>query len=178
MTEKVRRPLGTVDFFVRAWGLEEKFMKGVRTYLEPERIDHFLKLFKEWTLIENGRPLGRAGLCAPDSREIELHTLILAPGREEDRNNILLHEIAHMMDWFRQKGHGHGYDWCSAMRAFGLPPSRIHSIGCLIENKREGKTVSYRCERCGYVLSRTRRLPANVNYHHKSCGGALCLVNG
>ena len=62
-----------------------------------------------------------------------------------------------------------------AMIDLGLEPKVRHNYECARNTKRQ--KVTYRCQRCGTHIERSRKLPRHRKYIHASCGGGLRLVS-
>ena len=89
----------------------------------------------------------------------------------------LLHEYAHLLavDRHGQKAANHGPYWKQAMIDLGLEPKVRHNYECERNAKRQ--KVTYRCQRCGAHIERSRRLPRHRKYVHARCGGGLKLFS-
>jgi len=141
---------------------------GVRSLLTGDESGNKLrgvrKILKAYELWENGRPTSRAGGALLDIRRIELHSEILKPGREQDKEDTLFHEIGHVVAWIIFRESGHGKKWVDTMKALGRDHDlgRCHNYSYLIaarDAKRAMATckVVYTCEDCGYSYHRHRR---------------------
>lgn len=88
----------------------------------------------------------------------------------------LLHEYAHLLAVARHgpKAANHGSYWQKAMLELGLEPKVRHNFEVVRNSPKQ--QVTYRCQRCGADILRTRRLPRNRNYVHARCGGGLKLA--
>jgi SprT protein len=76
----------------------------------------------------NRRLKTTAGRCNLDARIVELAPVMFAENVEAYKQDIIPHEIAHMVAWDVYRDNGHGYHWKSVMLAYGLEPSRCHSL--------------------------------------------------
>lgn len=100
-------------------------------------------------------------------------TLLNEPNRLRE---TLLHEYAHLLAVRRHgiRAAGHGKHWRDAMVQLGLEP-RVHH--CYeVQRNTPRQEVGYRCEKCGTVILRKRRLPRQRRYLHSNCGGAIKFV--
>lgn len=90
--------------------------------------------------------------------------------------STLIHEYAHLLAHHRhgKRGMDHGFAWKKAMRDLGHQPKVTHSFDCARNVSRQ--VVRYRCQKCGEMLERTRRLPKNRQFVHISCGGPIVFV--
>lgn len=88
-----------------------------------EKVHEYLG--RGWTFKLNTRTHS-LGLCRPMERVIEISVHTVEAG-EEVFMETLLHEIAHGLDWIRNRAHGHGYSWKMIMIELGLNPDRVAS---------------------------------------------------
>lgn len=88
-----------------------------------------------------------AGMAYQTGMKVILNTTLLMENPEEVLNQTIGHEYAHLVqfDKFSNKGAattGHGPEWHAAMKVFGLPPTKKHSMNVansLLRYKKEGK---------------------------------------
>lgn len=115
-----------------------------------------------------------AGLAFYELNLIRLSCKVLST--PDAVRNTTLHEYAHLLAYARKGrlGKGHGAAWQQAMRDLGLEPTVRHNYPVTRSQPRQ--RVEYRCIRCGETFTRTRRLPRNRHYFHRTCGGTLKLV--
>jgi SprT protein len=106
---------------------------------------------------------------------IGLSALIL--DTPEKLRQTLLHEYAHLraVERHGRKAANHGAFWRQAMIDLGLEPKVRHNYECARNSPRQ--KVTYRCQRCGAQIERSRRLPGNRRYVHARCGGGLRLFS-
>jgi len=116
-----------------------------------------------------------AGMAYHRNGRIGLSAIIL--DTPEKLRQTLLHEYAHLLavDRHGQNAANHGVYWKQAMIDLGLEPKVRHSYECARNAKR--LTVTYRCQRCGAKIERSRRLPRHRKYVHAKCGGGLRLFS-
>ncbi|MFI5385751.1 MAG: SprT-like domain-containing protein [Fimbriimonadales bacterium] len=116
-----------------------------------------------------------AGMAYYRIGTIGLSSLIL--DTPEKLRLTLLHEYAHLLavDRHGRKAANHGPHWKQAMIDLGLEPKVRHNYECARNSKRQ--KVTYRCQRCGTHIERSRKLPRHRKYIHASCGGGLRLVS-
>ena len=116
-----------------------------------------------------------AGMAYYRSGTIGLSAMIL--DTPEKLRLTLLHEYAHLLAYDRhgRKAANHGIYWKQAMLDLGLEPKVRHSYECARNQVRQ--IVSYRCQKCGCIIDRKRKLPRNRKYVHAQCGGGLKLFS-
>jgi len=116
-----------------------------------------------------------AGMAYYRTGTIGLSSLILDD--PEKLRLTLLHEYAHLLavDRHGQKAANHGVYWKRAMTDLGLEPKVRHNYDCARNTKRQ--KVTYRCNRCGAQIERSRKLPRHRKYVHAHCGGGLRLFS-
>jgi predicted SprT family Zn-dependent metalloprotease len=116
-----------------------------------------------------------AGMAYYRTGTIGLSTLIL--DTPEKLRLTLLHEYAHLLAVERhgRKAANHGVYWKQAMIDLGLEPKIRHNYECARNTARQ--RVTYRCQKCGAHIERSRRLPRNRRYVHARCGGGLRLFS-
>lgn len=119
---------------------------------------------------------GFTGMCHPNPPRIDLHTYIMnTPGHEDELNNTLFHEIAHMIDRFACDGKGHGQSWKRVFREFGFTEiTRCHSLGQLkgaVGKPRQRTVYEYRCKGCGRQWLSSKQVYAPMCWHHRRCPG-------
>src|SRR5438105_1140594 len=108
-----------------------------------------------------------AGMAYYRVGTIGLSALIL--DTPEKLRLTLLHEYAHLLAYDRhgKKAANHGIYWKRAMLDLGLEPKVRHNYECARNSARQ--TVTYRCQKCGASIERSRRLPRNRRYIHVRC---------
>jgi predicted SprT family Zn-dependent metalloprotease len=116
-----------------------------------------------------------AGMAYYKTGTIGLSAIIL--DTPEKLRQTLLHEYAHLLAVERhgRKAANHGVYWKKAMIDLGLEPRVRHTYDCARNTARQ--KVTYRCQKCGAHIERSRRLPRNRRYIHVSCGGGLKLFS-
>jgi predicted SprT family Zn-dependent metalloprotease len=112
-----------------------------------------------------------AGMAYYRQGVIGLSTIVITD--EDKMRSTLIHEYAHLLAFSRhgKTATGHGEAWQQAMRDLGAEPRVRHTYPVLRNSARQ--EVAYKCERCGQLLLRTRRLPARRRYSHVTCGGRI-----
>lgn len=171
----IRRDLGKLKTFLDEWELRSTVEKVVQRLVTGTEASLLRSLIDSIELRENGYPKSRAGLFFYRSGIMELHSEILKPGREQDRNSTTLHELAHAVAFFTSNHKGHGGPWIYIMDLMGLPPIRCHTLAYLDFDRRRGQVRKYKCEKCQVVLTRSRKggLDKGIYYHGHGCGGRI-----
>ena len=160
---------------------------------EEKALDIWETLEEKWRFKVNHKVTSRTGSCRPPSSglgrrrarpfgEIEVHGLKMEEGREESRNDTILHEVAHAVNpmLFGSCDH-HGPNWKRIMRAFGIKPERCNTdkeVTADLHDMRINKAkLLYACQRCEHVFPamRKKKYPAERYSHPKPCGGKLYL---
>ncbi|HVT10818.1 MAG TPA: SprT-like domain-containing protein [Fimbriimonadaceae bacterium] len=116
-----------------------------------------------------------AGMAYYRIGTIGLSSLIL--DTPEKLRQTLLHEYAHLLavDRHGRKAANHGVYWKQAMVDLGVEPKVRHNYECVRNTARQ--TVTYRCQKCGAHIQRSRKLPRNRRYVHARCGGGLRMLS-
>lgn len=114
-----------------------------------------------------------AGLAYYQEGRIALSVSLL--NDPERLTRTLTHEYAHLLAYVRhgRRGTGHGPAWQKAMRDLGQEPEVRHRYEAPRNAPRQ--QVVYRCERCGTLIPRRRRLAQKRRYLHAACGGPIRL---
>ena len=95
-------------------------------------------------VVLNNRFKTCGGVCKVDIRVIELSTEMFWHNQEEYLTVIIPHEIIHLVDYDLTGNVGHGPTWKEIMRAYGLPPNRLHTLTNPIQDAR----VKARAAKC------------------------------
>lgn len=122
---------------------------------------------EEVTVEWSSRLTASAGICYPRRRLIRLSTHYHA--RHPDAvESTLLHEMIHLI----VPGHGPAfYEWLEHIRRQGGQVERYSRERAVPQDP---PRWAYRCERCGAIIKRHRRLAHGGRaYRHKDCGGRL-----
>jgi predicted SprT family Zn-dependent metalloprotease len=87
--------------------------------------------------------------------------------------DTVLHEYAHLYVFERYGVHArpHGPEWKRAMKKLGLPARVTHNYP--VERRTQEPKHYYRCNLCGFILSRVRPFKRNRIYSHVGCGGVF-----
>ncbi|KKN24831.1 hypothetical protein LCGC14_0890710, partial [marine sediment metagenome] len=114
------------------------------------------KLFSEFSKYRMARNTvtSRSGQISPRKKLIELHTELLVAGREEHRDQTLLHETAHLIIFLlypesmrrHSRIKAHGVEWKMVMRQLGCQPDRCSNHDFLREAKIKKAKLMYACQ--------------------------------
>lgn len=119
----------------------------------------------------NNRFTTCAGLTRYSQRLLELNHRLLKPGREKERNETLLHELAHVLAYRLYRHHGHGEPWQDIMRRLGISdPYRYHEYSFLRSSYK--KHYIYECKDCGFQSHRSKKIHKEGKLHlwyHAPC---------
>lgn len=97
------------------------------------------------------------GSYSPHRRRIALSAHLLAFGTVDQQRSILLHELAHAMVHYRHpKASAHGAEFSVACEQLGVEPFR--TIDVPVREWLSNERFGYRCERCGALSLRKRRM--------------------
>lgn len=139
--------------------------------------------FSKYRMVRN-TVTSRSGQVSHKKMQVELHAELLAAGREEQRNQTLLHETAHVIvgllfpeSRFRHsRVKSHGREWKAVMRQLGREPKRCSNHDFLHEARAKKAKLMYACQRCEHEMPAQRRKKHSPDlYKHKGCGGGLYL---
>jgi predicted SprT family Zn-dependent metalloprotease len=86
--------------------------------------------------------------------------------KDDEILDVILHEIAHALDFVRYGNWGHGKTWKQVCKEIGAKPSRLaHDI-----SYHAPKKYKSHCEKCGKSTGKAHR---RGNYIHRNCGGKV-----
>lgn len=122
---------------------------------------------KNWVVNFNGRIKRAVGKCKPRKKQIDLaSTYFIEYGDEisdEELKDVILHEIAHALDFKRRGTSDHSRRWKQVAREVGANPSRTTQLPRSI--KKAVADWKRECPQCGWTSY----------YHSKpTAGGKLC----
>lgn len=66
------------------------------------------------------------GFCSPRTKTIALSSILARINSEEQVKDTILHELAHALDWVRNKKSWHGYSWKRICVEVGAKPERCY----------------------------------------------------
>jgi len=139
--------------------------------------------FSKFHMVRN-TVTSRSGQFSWGDRQVELHTELLVAGREEHRDQTLLHETAHLIiallfpesRFKHSRIKSHGREWKTVMRQLGARDDRCSNHEFMKEHKAKKAKLMYACQRCEEEFPAMKRKKHSPDrYKHKSCGGGLYL---
>jgi len=145
--------------------METKFAKEVRV---AKLAQDKLKEYGLWRLgwrfkFSNG--VKRLGHCDYIKQEIAFSGQYMKL-KDDEILDVILHEIAHALDFVRYGNWGHGKSWKKICVEIGADPSRLaHDTSYVVPSK----YTSY-CEKCGKNTGQSHR---RGKYTHRNCGGDI-----
>ncbi len=115
-----------------------------------------------------------AGMAHLDTWSISLGIRVIIDSQR--LRDTLIHEYAHLLAVHRDgmRARGHGPAWRRAMMELGAEPEVHHRYEC--QRNRPRQVVRYRCQRCRFEFTRSRRLARRRTYVHRECGGKIAFV--
>ena len=170
-----------VNETLRQYGLLAQVEHGLDRLNLSDNVNEMIGIdMRTWDVVINHRANCRSGLASSGRKRIELtHAYFDTSGREADRNQTMLHEVAHLVV-FRAWPHAnaHGREWKIVMRAFGAKPDRCSNHSYLHDKREQNAKHKYECKDCDMVYLTMRKLKnAHLKYHgeckHKPNGGKL-----
>ena len=171
----------TVSEYLEKCGLVDKVLDGIDKITGNE--DHketALNALSTWTMAEIKKSTRTAGQCCYYDRKIKLHIELLKAGRENDRNDTLLHEIGHMLVEFfyssvsqgrflRRRPRPHGREWKHITALIGGVPERCPDYSYFNDLKLAKAKHKYICMDCGWEHFTQRELKNLHLRHHTGC---------
>lgn len=155
---------------LKAWKLMRPVRRALKRHADDVYAQKALDYLHSYRLVINRRFKTCAGLTRYSARIIDLHPELLEVGREKERNETMLHEIAHVLSYFLFREHGHGEIWRQMMESMGHPyVERCHHYEFLEGRDRR---YIYECKDCGARIHRTRRFhkPGLLHkWYHPAC---------
>lgn len=179
------RHFQTLESYLDECGFTSRVINTLDHFAKTRKLDagELFETFSKYRMVRNDVTT-RTGQIDYRKKQIELHTELLRPGREEHRDDTLLHETAHliialvypesMLCHSRIKSHGR--EWKAVMRHLGCRPDRVGNHDFMKEHRAKKAKLMYACQRCEHEFPAMRRKKhAPEKYHHKHCGGSLYL---
>lgn len=121
----------------------------------------------DWTFQWDRKKKG-FGYCRPSTKTISLSANLTQLNGEEEVTDTILHEIAHALDWVRNKKMGHDWSWKKICIEIGARPEQYFSEKTVVMD--EPKYVVRNT--VGKVISKYYRLPT------KGIGNTYELYDG
>jgi predicted SprT family Zn-dependent metalloprotease len=137
--------------------------------------EELLKLhgLSDW-LIQFDNALNRFGYCQYSKKVISLSRSLVELNSIDIVKNTILHEIAHALCPI---GVHHGKAWQDKALSIGCDGKRCYDTSVI---KKPIPKHFYKCNNCGYMFQRIRRIKRLSNSYHIRCGkylGKLREVN-
>jgi len=169
-----RGALGPVAALAAAWELTGHLEQALRAHLDPARADEIGGRLGVIPVFAS-RAARRLGSCTV-RRGVPVAIRLQLAQSPEMLAETFLHEIAHALDHLsgdfeRGDRRSHGPSWQRWARALGIPPEVTGHCEALTRIRARRVKPVARCERCGHVLHRLRRLARGRVWLHRSCGG-------
>jgi len=160
-------------------GLTDRINIGLLKLVDEDKALDIWEVFDEWNIVSNSRTTSRSGQCSYMKKQVEIHAVLLKQGQEDARRQTSIHEISHIVAdliYDSRKISGHGREWKSVMRAFGVPANRCSNHDAMKEHRLSKAKWIYGCEKCDTLFPKMRKKKYDPSrYIHKSCGGRLYL---
>lgn len=109
--------------------------------------------------IKLGHGKVRLGSCYPTRKIIRISKHLITYATDEQVRDTILHEIAHALDWERNKKSGHGQSWKAICVEIGAISKRSWKE---IDNMPEGKWAAKRKDN-GEIIDRFHRKPKRLH---------------
>ncbi len=171
----------TVSEYLEECGLVDQVLDGIDKITgNDDNKETALKALSTWTMAEIKKSTRVAGQCCYYDRKIKLHVELLKAGRENDRNDTLLHEIGHMLVKFfyssvsqggflRHAPKAHGREWKYVISLIGGVPERCHDYSYFADLRVSKAKHKYVCMDCGWEHFTQRALKNIDRRHHVGC---------
>lgn len=111
------------------------------------------------------------GRCSPRKKQVKLVRAYVEWNDEDTVKDTILHEIAHALDWVRNKNASHGPTWIAICFEVECRPYEFHND---TEQIKEGVVGS--CWACDYEYWKRNRMPSKssgTTWHCPNCGYEL-----
>ncbi|MEE8113879.1 MAG: SprT-like domain-containing protein [Nitrososphaerales archaeon] len=177
--------LQTLDSYLDECGFLSRVIDALDRFAPQVKKDagELFDEFSKYRMVRN-TVTSRSGQVCHKKMQVELHAELLVAGREEQRDQTLLHETAHVIvgllfpesrfKYSRVKSHGR--EWKAVMRQLGRKPDRCSNHDFLHEAAAKKAKLMYACQRCEHEFPAMRRKKHSPSvYKHKGCGGGLYL---
>ena len=118
------------------------------------------KVGQKFSISWNFRMRSAAGRAKLQTYEIEINPKLIQIDEKEVWNTVL-HELAHLVAWKRNRHRGHGQPWRQACIDLGIPLESVTHTLPLPSNKMR-KKWQYKCGNCGATSERVRRAQKKI----------------
>lgn len=173
-----------LDDYLGYCGLLGRVINTLEHFTKQRNLDanELFAEFNKYRMVRNN-VTSRSGQIHPGKKQVELNVELLREGREEHRNQTLLHETAHLIIFLlypesmrrHSRIKAHGREWRIVMRHLGCRPDRCSNHDFLHEARIKKAKLMYACQKCGYEFPAQKRWKNPGNKYHKRCGGNLYL---
>lgn len=117
---------------------------------------------KQFSISWNPRMRSTAGRALLKTYNVEINPKLLEFGENEVYNTIL-HELAHLLAWYRTRHRGHGAEWRAACVDLGIPNEKVtHNLP--LPKRQQKRKWRYVCPACETSFDRVRKARA-----HSAC---------
>ncbi|KKN10173.1 hypothetical protein LCGC14_1039210 [marine sediment metagenome] len=182
-SEQMKKHL-KLDDYLSYCGLLGRVINTLEHFAKQRNLDasELFAEFNKYRMVRN-TVTSRSGQIRPVKKQVELHTELLREGREEHRDQTLLHETAHLIIFLLYpeslRRHSrikvHGREWKIVMRHLGCRPDRCSNHDFLQEARIKKAKLMYACQRCEEEIPAQRRWKNVERKYHKRCRGGLYL---
>ena len=173
-----------LDDYLSFCGLLGRAINTLEYFAKQRNLDAS-KLFAEFNkyrMVRNNIT-SRTGQIHHRKKRVELHVELLREGREEHRDQTLLHETAHLIvallypeSRFRHSRiKSHGVEWKIVMRHLGCRTDRCSDHDFINEYCAKKAKLMYACKRCEHEFPAQKRWKNVDRKYHPKCGGHLYL---
>lgn len=174
-----------LDDYLSCCGLLGRVINTLEHFAKQRNLDasELFAEFNKYRMVRNNVS-SRSGQIHPVKKQVELNVELLREGREEHRDQTLLHETAHLIIFLlypesmrrHSRIKAHGREWKTVMRQLGARPDRCSNHDFLREKRAKKANLMYACQRCEHEFPAMRRKKHSPDrYKHKACGGGLYL---
>ena len=171
--------LQTLESYLDECGYTSKVIDALDHFAPQRSMDagDMFAEFSKYRMVRN-TVTSRSGQISYKKKQIELHAELLIAGREEERDQTLLHETAHLIIALlypeSRKRHSriksHGREWKIVMRRLGVPEDRCSDHDFMKEYCIKKAKIIYACQCCEIEIPAQRRWKNVDRKYHPPCG--------
>lgn len=142
-------------------------------WTEEETLEFAREQLKNWNCIgwsakiNNGKR--RLGVASPSTKTIGISKHLIAGSTKDEVRDVVLHEVAHAVDFMERGTSDHGPKWKAVASRVGARPERQQSQYYSLA-KPQAKYTVY-CPKCGKLGDRHRKM--NTMYYCRKCGSEI-----